>query len=245
MFNQVNSYLSLQDYFSIIALQTLESISLVLPRIAGALLALIVGVAVAKASKRLLARILTSLKLSSLVKNSPLGMILSDDNIGQKTEEAITTTFYWLVMLVVIHTMVSILGLDSLSLVIERILGYIPNIIAAVFIMLFGLLLAGWVENLVKGAVKSVDFHTSTLVGKGASYLVVSVAMLTALSELGIASSFITILFIGLVTTVSLGLGLSLGLGGQDLVRQILTNWYQRNFKPAKTKKTKSSKKKK
>jgi Na+/phosphate symporter len=153
-----------------------------------------------------------------------------------KLEVVIGGLVYWLVMLIVLHTTVSILGLEPLSQVLNTLLSYIPNVVSAILVLFFGVLLAGLVESLVKGAIRSIDGKAARLFGKITSYLVMSIAVLAAVSELGIARDFITILFVGFVATISVGLGLALGLGGQHVVRAMLDDWYQRVKKEVKGK---------
>jgi hypothetical protein len=93
--------------------------------------------------------------------------------------------------------------------------------------MAIGVLLAGLVEGVVKGALASVDLKTARLMGKIASYTVVTIATLAAFSELKIAESFINILFIGFVAMLSLGFGLAIGLGAKDVIGQALSEWYK------------------
>ncbi|MEK7513656.1 MAG: mechanosensitive ion channel family protein, partial [Patescibacteria group bacterium] len=71
----------------------------------------------------------------------------------------------------------------------------------------------------------------SRLLSRIASYLVVIVAALAAINELGIVQSLINTLIIGVVATLSLGVGLALGLGAKDLVSKMLLDWYTRSKK--------------
>ena len=207
----------------------LNSLTLLLPKVVGALTALVVGVIFAKLIRSAIYKILHALSLSRFVNKTPLQVALQQDNLGRRIEENIANFVYWLSVLVVIYIMVAILGLSSATVVLEKILGYIPNVISAMFILLFGILVAGWVENLVKGAVRAIDQRASRMLGKISGYFVVILTSMTALSELGIAEDFLTIMFIGLVTTLTLGFGLALGLGGKSLVEHILADWYK-NF---------------
>jgi hypothetical protein len=196
------------------------------PRVLGALLIVVLGAAVAKAIRSVVVSLLNKVRLSSAIEKTPIEHFLKNADFRQKTEEIVGTVIYWLVMLVVIHTAVSVLGLASLSLLLERILVFLPKIMAAVIILFFGILLAGVVEGLVKGAIRSIDGRSARVLGKVSSYLVVTIAILAAISELGIARDFILILFVGFVTTVSIGLGLAIGLGAKDLVSRLLTEWH-------------------
>lgn len=222
---QANFY----ETFTNIANQTTLSISLFLPKILGAFFAFSLGAIIARAIKSIIYKVLEAIRFSSLIKKTPFALAFEDEKLGKKAEEVVANLAYWLSMLVVIYTTVAILGLTSLTLVLEKILIYIPKVISATFILSFGILVAGWVENLVKGAIKNVDPKSSRMLGKISSYLILGMVVLIAFSELGIAKNFITILFIGFIGAISLGLGLALGLGGKDLVSKMLNNWYQDN----------------
>lgn len=220
-----------QNPVSLVSAQTMSQFSLFLPRILGSLLILIVGAAVARWLKRGLVNVLKSLKVSSLVEKTPVEHFLKNADLSQKIEDVVGSIVYWLLMLVVLNSAVAVLGLTSLSGVIEQVLAYIPNVVKAILVLFLGVLLAGLVESMIKGAIRSMDGKAARLLGKVSSYLVMTISVLIAISELGIASEYIMILFVGFVAAVSLGAGLALGLGGKEVVNLILTNWYQQTKK--------------
>ncbi len=86
---------------------------------------------------------------------------------------------------------------------------------------------SGLVEKIVKGSLGTVDVKTSRLLAKISSYIVMDFTILAAMSQLGIAATFVNTLFIGFVAMLTIGLGLSLGLGSKDLVKTILEDWYK------------------
>jgi hypothetical protein len=208
--------------------QVMSEFAVYIPRIVAALLIIAVGSALARFLRSLVVRLVDTLSVSKAIRNTPVEHFFKEGGVTNRVEEVLGTIFYWLVMLVVLYTSVSVLGLTSLSLLFERVLVYLPHILAAILVLFFGILLAGFVESLVKGSIRSMDGRSGRLLGKISSYLVMTIAVLVAVSELGIARDFILILFIGFITTISLGLGLALGLGGKDLVRKLLDEWYDR-----------------
>jgi len=236
---------TLQESLNFLALQTTQSLSLLLPKILGALTALVVGVILAKMVRSVVKKVLKTINFASFVNKTPLQLAFEGANIGERISFTISNLFYWLTMLVIIHTIVSILGLGSITLVLEKILGYIPNVISAMFILLFGVLVAGWVESLVKGAIKTIDPKTGRLLGKVSSYFVITLTAMTAFSELGIAAEFLTTVFIGFVAMLSLGFGLAIGLGGKDLVGKILNDLYDKQVMINQTEDKKEKSKKK
>lgn len=216
---------------SIILLQTLSEFSIYLPKIVASLTVFILGAAIANTVRNLIIKSLDSLKLTKSLKDTPIEHFIKNAEVGKRIEQIVGSIVYWLFMLVIIQTSIAILGLTSLSNILERILSFVPNILSAVIILFFGVLLAGVVESLVKGSIKTIDPKTGRALGKISSYLVMTVGVLISISEIGIASEFILILFVGFVFAVSLGLGLSLGLGGKDLVKKLLDGYYKDNIK--------------
>lgn len=208
--------------------QILTDLVIFLPKLLTAFLVLVIGAAFARTFKNVLVKLMEKVRVSKAFQKTPIEHFIVDAELGNKLEEVIGTLLYWLVMLVVIHTTVSILGLTSLTVLIGRILTYLPSLFSAIIILFFGLLIAGIVESLVKGAIKSVDGKSSRLLGKISSYAVMVVTILAAISELGIAQEFIFILFIGFVIMISLAFGLAFGLGGKDVVNMALTEWYKK-----------------
>jgi len=198
-----------------------------LPRLLGALLWLVFGTFLARAIRKLLVKILSALKLNKLAEKTPVEHFLTSSEIGGRIEEVISTIAYWLMMLIVLQTAVGVLGLDSLTRIIERLLGYIPQIFSALLVFILGILAAGLLESVVKSSLKSFSAPRARMVAKIASYSIMILASLMAVSELGIAQEFILILFIGFVASSALGIGLALGLGGQGLVKKMLDEWYK------------------
>lgn len=207
-----------------------RSISVFLPRILATILILIVGATLSRSIKRVVVGILEKLRVSEVVSKTPIEHFLKNAEL-KKAEEVVGSVVYWILMLVVLHTTVAVLGLEPLTQVLDRILNYIPNVFSAILVLFFGLLLAGVVESLIKGSIRSIDGKSARFLGKVSSYLVMTLAVLAAISELGIAKDFILIIFIGFITMLSLGLGLAVGLGGQDIVRKLLNDWYDHSLK--------------
>ncbi len=208
------------------ASQSLSDVAVFFPRLLGALLIFVIGSALANWVRAFFVKILEKVRVASMLKNTPVEHFLKNAELGHRVEDVIGSIFYWIVMLVIAQTSASVLGLESLTMLLDRVLGYLPSVISAILVLFIGVLLAGLVEGLLKGTLKSVNAKSARALGKVASYMVVTIAIMIAISELGIAKEFIFILFVGFVAMLSLGFGLALGLGGKGLVGKLLENWY-------------------
>ena len=197
-----------------------------LPDLLGAIIIFLVGIVLAKWVKALVVKVLGLVSLDKLVRSTGFNQFLTKAEIKVKVEAFLGEIVRWLIIAVFSIAAINVLGLTTVSAVLTSLLAYIPNIISAVLILTVGVMLAGLVENLVKGTVSQVEVKTSRLLSKIASYLVVIVAVLASVNELGIAQSLINTLFTGLVATLTLGIGLALGLGGKDVISKLLMDWY-------------------
>jgi hypothetical protein len=198
-----------------------------LPRIFGAVIVFLLGILLGNWVKALVVKGLQLLKFESITKDSKIKQFLIKAEVSQKIEEIVGSILKWVIVLIFFISATNILGLTTVASLLGGILSYVPNIISAVIVIALGVLLAGVVEGVVKGALASVDLKTSRLMGKVASYTVVTIAILAAFSELKIAENFINILFIGFVAMLALGFGLAIGLGAKDTVSKILVSWHK------------------
>jgi len=222
MFN-INSW---QNSLGTVAGNTLSQSLTFIPNLIGALLVFVLGIILGNWSRALIIKGLQFVKFDSLVKDSKIKEFLKKAEINQKVEEIFGTLIKWIIVLIFFIAATNIIGLTTVSQLLSGILAYIPNVISAVIVLSIGILLAGVVESLVKGALASVDLKTSRLMGKIASYTIASIATLAAFSELKIAENFVNILFIGFVSMLALGFGLAIGLGAKDLVSRVLSEWH-------------------
>lgn len=207
-----------------------------LPSLFAAIIVFLVGLLLARWLKKLTEGLLSNLKLSQILGKTGFAQFLEKAEVKLKIEVILGNIVEWLIIFVFFIATVNILGLKSVSDVLNTVLASIPRVLSAAFVFTAGVLLAGVVESLVKGSVAQVDIKLGRLAGKFASWLVVVFAILAAVNELGIAQSLINILFVGVVAMLSLGFGLAIGLGAKDLVSQLLQEWYKNLKKDIKNK---------
>lgn len=203
-----------------VGLRTLLAVAIVL-----------IGYGIAKLIEQAVIKGLESLRNSKMLEHSPVGEYTKQPDFAKQVESIISTIIYWLVMLVVFDTAATAAGFTALEKLFNRILSFVPDMIVAIIILVFGTLLAGFFETVVKNSVRSFDPRAGRLMGKVTSYVIMALAVMIAVSELGIAREYILVLFIGFVATLTIGIGVAVGLGGQHLVRDLLQNWYER-FQP-------------
>ena len=200
----------------------------ILPSLLGAIIVFAVGLILAYWAKRLILEVLRLVKLEKLTASAGIDQYLRKADIKLSFVELLAVVVEWLIILVFFLAVVEILGLTVVSQVLVRVLGYIPNVIAATLIFAAGYIVAGLVGGLVRGALVSIDHDVAKPIGRLARWVILVVAFLAAIDQLQIAQGLIAIFFQGLTYTIVLIVGLSVGLGAKDLVSKILSSWYEK-----------------
>ena len=122
----------------------------------------------------------------------------------------------WFLILVFLLTATDILGLSQVSDFLKSVLMYVPNIIIAVVIMLAAVVIASFLQKLVKASVDVSGLKSGSFLGMMTKWAVLIFAVLAVLEQLSVAPGLVQTFFSGLMYTLALAVGLAFGLGGKE-----------------------------
>jgi hypothetical protein len=133
---------------------------------------------------------------------------------------------FWFVMFVVIMIAANALGMQTLADVFSELVGYIPSLMAAIVLLIVGIVLGRFVGGLILASAGAIQGGpTLARVGR---WGVILLAIFMALQQLGIANEIVVTAFAILFGAVALALALSFGLGNRELAGEITRAWYER-----------------
>ena len=186
------------------------------PKILLAVIIFILGWIVASTLSKIITSALDALKLDKLFKSAGAEEALARAgwhlHIGKFFGELVK----WFVVIVFLVASLNILNLDQVTMFLQQVLAYIPNIIIAALVLVAGTLLADFVRKLVSGGASMAHVRSAKMLGSISYYAIWILAVVTALDKLGIFGYFGQIIFTGLVVMLALAFGLSFGLGGKE-----------------------------
>lgn len=129
----------------------------------------------------------------------------------------------WFVIIAFALVAFDILNLGSVTIFVrEVILGYLPNVFAAVLILFASVLIANVASKTLAAALRTGGGSRPDFFGKIAYYLVIAFGILAVMNQLQIADELVQTLFTGIVFALSLGIGLAFGLGGKETAARYL-----------------------
>src|SRR5919202_4568449 len=194
-----------------------------IPQLIGAVVILIVGYVIAKVLRAVVARVLQGIGFDRWMERGGIKQFLDRAETDQTPASILGALVFWFVFIIAITMAADALGIPQVSVVLAQLIAYIPNIIAAILILILAALLANFISGIVRGATGS-DILASI-----ARYAVIVYAVFAALTQLGIAVQITAPTFLILLGAVALALALAFGLGGRDLAREILHRAYNRS----------------
>src|SRR3954471_15647079 len=196
------------------------------PAMLGALVILFAGYLLAKVLEKLTERFLRRIRLNRMLERGGVMQAVERSGTHLNPIRVLTNLVFWLVMFAVILVAANALGLQSLANVFSDLVGYIPSVIAAIVIILAGIVLGGFVGGLIAASAGALHGGRALArVGRGG---VILLAIFMALQELGIATDIVTTAFAILFGAIALALALSFGLGNRELAGEITRDWYDR-----------------
>jgi len=162
--------------------------------------------------------LLKILKLDDLSKRIELDAILAKGDIKIGLSELIGTICYWLSLLITIVVALNAVGLTVAADLMQKVVLFIPNIIAAVFILIVGIFVAVFVRNIVRVSANSAGISQANLVSNICEVVIMVFAVAIALEQLQIGGRIIDLTISIILGSFGLGFALAFGLGCKDIV---------------------------
>ncbi len=196
-----------------------------LPMLLGAIIIFVIGIIFAKLIKMAIVRLLKLIRFDSAAEKTGIKGFLEKGNIVSTPSEVIGALIYWFIAILVLIASLDALGLPVVSDILNDIFLYIPNVVAAIIVLVLGLLFANLLSAIVQTAASNVGLKTAEPFGKVAYYAVVFFSVSIALIQLGIGERVVTAAFIIAFGALALALSLSFGLGGREIAGDYLKKW--------------------
>ena len=184
-----------------------------LPTLLGALAILLIGWMLAQLIKGIVVRVLKV--FDKLADQIQLSSVLAKGGIKRKFSELLGDIVYWLVMLAVVMVALNALQLTVAAELFQTVVTYLPNVIAAVFILVVGVFAAAFMATTVRTAASNAGIVQSHLLSQAVQVIVVAFSIVAALQQLNIR--FVGEVFLIILSGISLGSAIAFGLGCKDL----------------------------
>ena len=199
-----------------------------LPDVANGLIVLLVGYVIARIVSWLVRLVLARVGLDGLSERRGIAGGLRGLGIGLSPSRLIAQTVFGLLFLSFAITAVRLMRLETVAGLLERLLDFLPNVIAALVVFLLGGIVARLAGNWVLLIAAAGGLGYARQLGSLVQYVVGLFVVVLALGVLGIQVGLLITAITIMIGAFGLAIGLALGLGARSIVYHILAGYYVR-----------------
>lgn len=207
-----------------------ESIVTAAPKVVVGIVFIVAGLTAAKLIERVLRFTLTRLRFDQLMQRAGIDRALYRIGLRQQLNVFIPRLVYFLVLFLLAQTAADTLGLAAISGAIAAFFSYLPNIVAALLLLILGTSLGQFAGQMVEESARNSGLDFAPSLGRLVSGLIVFVVSMMAIAQLKIDTEMVRIVTTLVLGGAALAFGLSFGLGTRDVIRNIAAGFYARKF---------------
>lgn len=200
----------------------LNQLAQTLPSVLGAMALLLVGWIIAKLVKAGVGRVLYLLRFHNLAQKSGIEAFLREGGISLTLSSLLAGLAYWFVMLITIVMAANSLGLTVVANLFNQAALYLPNVVAAVIVLVLGILAARFVNRLLFAFLRNARFDGALGVSTFAEYAITVFVIFMSLEQLQISTTLLQTAFQLGFGALCLAFALAFGLGGREWAAGIL-----------------------
>jgi flagellar biosynthesis protein FliQ len=199
-----------------------------LPRLALALVVILLGWFLAKGARFAITKGLRAVNFHVVTQRAGLDGFLRDGGIRTDTTEILGLMVYWLVILGALVIGFNSLGLIYVTDLLGRVILFVPKVMVALLVLAFGAYFARFIANAITAYCKNVHIQDAELLGRLAQYAILTFVVLIALDQVNIGGDIVRQSFLIILAGVIFALALAFGLGGKEWAAELLERWWPR-----------------
>lgn len=199
-----------------------------IPHVVAGIAVILVMAFAAKVVERVFRSLLVRLRFDALLQQAGIDKTLHRLGLRESINVVLPRLVYFLLLSLVARIGADLLGLQAVSDAFAAFFGYLPNIVAAVLLLVIGSAASQFAGQTVTAAAREANVDFASSLGSLVSVLILFVIGIMALAQLRIETDIIRVVTVCSLSGLALAFGLSFGLGTRDITRDIMAGFYVR-----------------
>lgn len=201
------------------------------PQLLAAMVLLFIGWILANLARTGMVKLLDILRFNSLAEKTGIEAFLKQGHLDISLGRIIANLVYWVIIFVVVVTVANSLGLHMVAQLFNKVVLYIPNLIVAILVLVFGVLVARFINRLVFAYLNNIGVQGSLTISTLAEYAVIIFVVFVALEQLDIGTTLLTAAFQIGFGAIGLAFALAFGLGGREWAAGVIKRMTERDLR--------------
>jgi hypothetical protein len=186
------------------------------------LIILVIGWIISLVIKAGVTKALRLLRLDDLSDTIALDKLLAKGGIQASLSELVGIICYWLSLLITFVVAFNAAGLTIAADLLNKVVLYVPNVIAAIFILILGMFAANILKTIVQTTANNAGLPQVNLLSRLVEIIVIVFAIAISLEQLNIGARIIASVVTIVLGSFGLAIGLAFGLGCKDMAAKFV-----------------------
>jgi hypothetical protein len=187
----------------------------------------IIGWIIARILRSGLIRLLIFMRFDALLERAGLNDLLLRGGIKKTAVETFAGLCYWFFMLVLSLAILFSFGVEAAQELFNHVLAFVPNVLVAAFVLIFGSLLAKFVRGTVYTYLTAIRISGADFLSRIAHTIAMALVIFMTLQQLSIGGQVLVSAFEIAFGGLCLAFGLAFGLAGKEWATQILERMWR------------------
>jgi hypothetical protein len=193
-----------------------------LPQLLVGVVLFIIGWIIARLLRKVMIKLFKLVRIDTLAEKAGIENFLIKGGAQYTTVNVLANFIYWFLMFALTMAVLHSLGLDAAKELFNRILSYIPNLIVAVLVLIFGTLFAKLVRGASYTYLSNIRISGAEFISNIAYWAIIFLVVSMTLQQLSLGGQVLISAFEIAFGGLCLALAIAFGLAGKEWATQIL-----------------------
>ena len=206
-----------------------------LPMLVDGIIVLVIGYLLCVAIRWIILFILRHISFDQLIDRTGITAAMGKLGVRIPLSTIIAQLIFFFLLLSFVTAAMNLIGFTSVANLLQNVLLFIPKVISAAIIIIFGSMLADFFGNAVTNMAGNVNIGYDRALGKIVEYALVAVVIVLAISTMGVDTTILTAILALIVASAGIAIALTFALGARESARNVIAGFYVRqHFQPGK-----------
>ncbi len=193
------------------------------PKLILAIIFFVIGWAIGSLVSKAFEQVFSALKIDSLFRSIGVESFLRKAGMALNSGHFVGEVVKWFIIIIFLLPSLNLIGLDYIaSFLKDDVLGFLPRVVAAVFVLIIATIVADFLSKTVMAGSRAMSLTSTHMLGSLVKYTIWVFAFIIALGQLGVAEGYMNTLFAGIIGMLALAGALAFGLGGKDAAGRLI-----------------------
>ncbi len=186
------------------------------PNVLAAIIIFVLGWVAASVIEKLVEQLFKVLMVDKALRSAGMEDALQKGGVRLDSGMFFGALVKWFIVVIFLMASLDVVRLNTVNDFLRQVAAYLPQVIVAALILLVAAVVANVTDKVVSSSAKTAGISSAGFLGGVSRWAIWIFAIVTALTQLGVAGQLMLTLLQGLVYMLAIAGGVAFGLGGKD-----------------------------